>query len=275
MLAVSDARRRDGPPARPTRPPSTISSPASRTTATGTACSAGSTCPTCGSRRSPGSSPPRTSRPAICPSPSAIRRDVDLDDRDEVVLAGPGQFVTVKLEEGGGIARWDLRAAAHPLAAVMRRRPEAYHQTLRAPRGERGRPGRRGDADVDDDGPASIHDIVRVKQPGLLAHLHLRRLRAALRPDPDPAERNEPGRRRCPEPRRARRICATEPGRSRPRRPARRRPPQRDDPDRRCGDPGLGHADARHRRWPSRPAPRADARDRPSRCSRVPPRSMP
>jgi alpha-amylase len=64
-------------------------------------------------------------------APSGVRRDVDLDGRDEVLLAGPGQFVTVKLEEGGGVARWDLRAATHPLGSVMRRRPEAYHETLR------------------------------------------------------------------------------------------------------------------------------------------------
>ncbi len=108
-------------------------------------------------------------------APSGIRRDVDLDDREEVVLAGSGQFVTVKLEEGGGIARWDLRAAAHPLAAVMRRRPEAYHETLR--RHELGIAAGHDADDVhvasegDHDGAASIHDVVRVKQAGLLAHL--------------------------------------------------------------------------------------------------------
>ena len=98
---------------------------------------------------------------------SGILHDVDLDGRDEAVLAGPGQFVTVKLEEGGGIARWDLRATPFPLAAVMRRRPEAYHETLR--RHEEG-----GDhpPDATEGGaPASIHEIVLVKQAGLLEHL--------------------------------------------------------------------------------------------------------
>ncbi len=98
---------------------------------------------------------------------SGILRDVDLDDREEVVLAGAGQFVTVKLEEGGGIARWDLRAAAHPLAAVMRRRPEAYHQTLRDHETRD-----HGAAETTEGGaPASIHEIVMVKQEGLLEHL--------------------------------------------------------------------------------------------------------
>ncbi|MEO5939270.1 MAG: alpha-amylase/4-alpha-glucanotransferase domain-containing protein, partial [Candidatus Limnocylindrales bacterium] len=99
--------------------------------------------------------------------PSGVRRDVDLDGRDEVVLTGPGQIVTVKLEEGGGIARWDLRAAAHPLAAVMRRRPEAYHETLRRHETGGGHPAE----ETEGGAPASIHDIVMVKQEGLLEHL--------------------------------------------------------------------------------------------------------
>ena len=32
--------------------------------------------------------------------------------------------------EGGGIGSWDIRAVRHALTAVMRRRPEAYHQRL-------------------------------------------------------------------------------------------------------------------------------------------------
>jgi len=111
-------------------------------------------------------------------APSTIRRDVDLDGREEVVLTGPGQFVTVKLEEGGGISRWDLRAAGHPLAAVMRRRPEAYHETLRQHELAKAMHGAEPEHDeryaTDADGaatPASIHDIVRVKQEGLLEHL--------------------------------------------------------------------------------------------------------
>jgi alpha-amylase len=107
---------------------------------------------------------------------SGVRRDVDLDGREEVVLAGPGQFVTVKLEEGGGIARWDIRAAGVPLAAVMRRRPEAYHETLRAhetgDHGDgHGGDGAAGSGTTEGGAPASIHDIVMVKQEGLLEHL--------------------------------------------------------------------------------------------------------
>jgi hypothetical protein len=103
-------------------------------------------------------------------APKAALRDVDLDGREEIVLTGPGQFLTVKLEEGGGISRWDLRAAAHPLAAVMRRRPEAYHETLRLHEIARLGGGHAGDG-AHASGAASIHDIVKVKQEGLLDHL--------------------------------------------------------------------------------------------------------
>ncbi len=58
-------------------------------------------------------------------------RDLDLDGRDEVRLSTDGQVVAIKLDEGGGIGSWDIRAARHALAGVLRRRPEAHHETLR------------------------------------------------------------------------------------------------------------------------------------------------
>ena len=39
--------------------------------------------------------------------------------------------MTIDLDEGAGIGGWDIRAVRHALCAVMRRRPEAYHETLR------------------------------------------------------------------------------------------------------------------------------------------------
>ena len=68
-------------------------------------------------------------------------RDLDLDGLDEVRLAGPGQVVAIDLTEGGAIGGWDIRAVRHALCAVMRRRPEAYHETLREHEAEG--PGRR------------------------------------------------------------------------------------------------------------------------------------
>src|SRR6478735_1736110 len=57
--------------------------------------------------------------------------DLDLDGIDDVRLAAPGQVVTIDLAEGAGIGGWDIRPVRHALAAVMRRRPEAYHEILR------------------------------------------------------------------------------------------------------------------------------------------------
>jgi alpha-amylase len=89
--------------------------------------------------------------------------DLDLDGRDEILLANAGQVVTVDLDEGAGIGAWDLRAARHAVTAVMRRRPEAYHETLR--RHEAAPSEGHGAA------PASIHEVVRMKEPGLADHL--------------------------------------------------------------------------------------------------------
>ncbi len=106
--------------------------------------------------------------------------DLDLDGLPEVLVSDEGQVVAVKPGEGGGIGSWDIRAARHALAAALRRRPEAYHETLRAheaagattPPEVEGQ----GHADVDDQGdvggaPASIHDLVMVKEAGLSARL--------------------------------------------------------------------------------------------------------
>ena len=96
--------------------------------------------------------------------------DLDMDGRDEVRLADLGQVVTVKPSEGAGIAGWDIRAARHALTAVLRRRPEAYHATLRA-HGARESAGTTGDQ-AEGGGVASIHDIIMVKEEGLANRLH-------------------------------------------------------------------------------------------------------
>ncbi|HYN69541.1 MAG TPA: alpha-amylase/4-alpha-glucanotransferase domain-containing protein [Candidatus Eisenbacteria bacterium] len=109
-------------------------------------------------------------------------RDLDLDGRDEVLFANAGQVVTVDLDEGAGIGSWDLRAARHAVTSVMRRRPEAYHETLRR-HAVAVQPGVDaaaaldhvaavdGEADREGTAPASIHEIVRTKEAGLAAHL--------------------------------------------------------------------------------------------------------
>ena len=105
---------------------------------------------------------------------TAAMQDLDLDGLAEVLLADEGQVVAVKPGDGGGIGGWDVRAARHALAAALRRRPEAYHETLRAHdaavASARGRAGA-GGGTATGDKPMSIHDIVMVKEEGLAARL--------------------------------------------------------------------------------------------------------
>lgn len=93
---------------------------------------------------------------------TAELRDTDMDGIDEVRLADEGQVVVVDMDEGAGIGSWDIRSVRHALAAVMRRRPEAYHQKLRAMATQGASPGGHSR-----DAPTSIHDTVRTKEPGL------------------------------------------------------------------------------------------------------------
>ena len=95
-------------------------------------------------------------------------RDLDLDGRDEVRLATDGEVLALDLDEGGGIGAWDIRAARHALAGVLRRRPEAYHETLRR---HEARAAKGGAGKAEAGAPASIHEIIQVKEPGLAAHL--------------------------------------------------------------------------------------------------------
>ncbi len=60
----------------------------------------------------------------------AMVADLDLDGRDEILLADAGQVVTVDLDEGAGIGDWDIRGVRHALTSVLRRRPEAYHAAI-------------------------------------------------------------------------------------------------------------------------------------------------
>jgi hypothetical protein len=97
--------------------------------------------------------------------------DTDLDATDEILVAAPGQTIVVDAAEGAGISSWDLRACRLALASVMRRRPEAYHARLREAYQAAGA----GTADAREaasGGPKTIHEIVRVKEPGLTSLLH-------------------------------------------------------------------------------------------------------
>ena len=94
--------------------------------------------------------------------------DIDLDGVPEVVLATAGQVVTVKFSEGAGIGSWDVRAVRHALAAVLRRRPEASHETLVA---HERHLADRDEAAAEAAGVGSIHDRVSTKEDGLADRL--------------------------------------------------------------------------------------------------------
>ncbi len=99
---------------------------------------------------------------------TAVMRDLDMDGRPEAILEELGQVVTLKPSEGGGVASWDIRAAHHALAAVLRRRPEAYHEILRAAADDdmAALPGAGGGV------ATSIHETGAATEPGLAARLH-------------------------------------------------------------------------------------------------------
>lgn len=91
--------------------------------------------------------------------------DFDVDGYDELLVSTPGQVILLKPDEGGGIGSWDIRAARQALASVMRRRPEVYHDTLRAAdTGEVPEQAAGEDA-------VSIHDLIKVNEPGISERL--------------------------------------------------------------------------------------------------------
>jgi alpha-amylase len=96
--------------------------------------------------------------------------DLDLDGQTEALMRTDGQTVVVDLAEGAGIGAWDLRATRVALAAVLRRRPEAYHEKLRAHE----RAAAAAASGVESGGAAkaqTIHEIVAVKERGLSERL--------------------------------------------------------------------------------------------------------
>ena len=104
------------------------------------------------------------------PAPDGVLvTDVDLDGIDELVLATPGQVVVVKPSEGAGIGGWDVRAVRHALGAVLRRRPEASHETLVEHERALAEKSTGTDAGAS---VGSIHDRVATKESGLAGLLH-------------------------------------------------------------------------------------------------------
>lgn len=87
---------------------------------------------------------------------TADRGDWNLDGRDEVRLANRSFVAYISPTEGGQIYELDVRDVGVNLGANLSRRPEAYHERIRAHAENRR-----------DEDPHSIHDLVRFKQQGL------------------------------------------------------------------------------------------------------------
>lgn len=100
----------------------------------------------------------------------ALMADLDLDGTDELQLANAGARLQIDPIEGGAITAFDLRPSHHALLAVMRRRPEVYHEKLRAHAAAEVA-GIAATATGEGGGVVSIHDIVSVKEPGLAERL--------------------------------------------------------------------------------------------------------
>jgi alpha-amylase len=89
------------------------------------------------------------------PGIRAESKDFDLDGVKEISVGGRNFSAIVKPSDGATIAALDFRPTAVALINSLQRRPEAYHSKLaEAARGSAG-------------GVSSIHDSVRVKEPGL------------------------------------------------------------------------------------------------------------
>ncbi|MEO8230277.1 MAG: alpha-amylase/4-alpha-glucanotransferase domain-containing protein [Chloroflexota bacterium] len=124
----------------------------------------------------------RTARLTGTTADRIARVDTDLDGTDEILITTARQVAVIDPAEGGGLGTWDIRAVRHALTAVMRRRPEAYHARLLASALEDG-PGdgvpgadaSSGEHATKDEHAievaATIHEIVRSREPGLAALL--------------------------------------------------------------------------------------------------------
>lgn len=88
--------------------------------------------------------------------------DYNLDTQDEVRLSNQKMAAYFSPSVGGQMYEWDIRACKVNLLATLNRRKEPYHQKVL----EHAERLRQGDLN-DQDEVASIHDIVRFKQPDL------------------------------------------------------------------------------------------------------------
>jgi alpha-amylase len=120
---------------------------------------------------------------AALPLPAEELGDLDVDGRDERALASPELFVVADAETGA-VKEIDVRAARFNLTNVLARREEGYHAVLRRADAEaqaraaatavaaaRTAGGGGGDGGDGARAARSIHDVVKMKEPGLTRFL--------------------------------------------------------------------------------------------------------
>lgn len=106
----------------------------------------------------------RLTRQAAGARASVTHADADGDGRDEAWLETAAMSLVVDAEEGGAITEWNLARTRVNLLDTLSRRPEPYHEKLKAAQMQ--------GASVGGSAPASIHDALGVKE----AHLESRLL---------------------------------------------------------------------------------------------------
>ncbi len=88
--------------------------------------------------------------------------DADGDGAEEVSLRNRIMGVLVDPDEGGALTEWNLYRAKVNLLDTLTRRPEPYHEKLRA---------KQVNTAVTASTPVSIHDVLGAKEDNLVAHL--------------------------------------------------------------------------------------------------------
>ncbi len=90
--------------------------------------------------------------------------DADADGEKELVVESDALSVLLRPAEGGSASSWEVRAKGWNILDTLGRREEAYHAKL-------AEAVRTGTAAAPAEAALSIHDLVRVKEPGLERYL--------------------------------------------------------------------------------------------------------
>src|SRR5579884_3381196 len=100
--------------------------------------------------------------------------DFDRDSQNELIIESDTQNLYIDPHRGGTLFEWDVRRSEHNLLAVMTRREESYHQTLREYERERRKnlaatAARALTTRVESESaePESPHTTIRTKEPDL------------------------------------------------------------------------------------------------------------